>query len=448
MKILFIHPNIPGQYKHLVKHFASNPKNQVVFATNPKKIDLPGVQKIEYESQRPPTQGTHRYIIGLERALGCGQAMWKVCEGLKKSNFVPDIICAHPGWGDALFVKDSFPNVPLLSFFEFYYHAFGADVYFDPNEPIDPDDVARIRTKNCTNLLNLEASDWGVSPTYWQLIQHPKEFQYKISMIHDGIDTDIVKPHTFDKINLPNGTKLTPKDEIITYVSRNFEPYRGFPTFMHFLEIINRERPNAHVLIIGNDGVSYGRQRNDGKTFRQEYMDKITLTDPSRVHWLGPLPYEQYLGVLRASQAHIYLTVPFVLSWSMLEAMSAGCAVIGSDTPPVTEVIQDGQNGLICDFYSPEQLAKRVNEVLDHPDRMQDMRKAARQTVLDRYALNTLIGRHVQLIEDLVAGKTPQRYVEEVHPDFANNIDQQIKDRLTRDHERVTNFNLQAADAK
>lgn len=408
MKILFLHPNMPGQYKHLAPYFAKDSGNQVVFITKPRpEVKLPGVHKIEYKTRREPSRETHRYLIGTERSVLQGQEVWRLCKKLKaEEGFTPDVVCAHPGWGDALYIKDIYPDAPVLGFFEFYYKSQGSDVGFDPNEKISDDDKARIRTKNITNLLSLADADWGVSPTRWQWEQHPEEFRGKLSVLHDGIDTDAARPDAGAKVRLKNGITLTKDDEVITYVARNFEPYRGFGTFMQAAELILKRRPNAHILAIGADGVSYGKQAQGGGTYRQQWMKKVTL-DEKRVHFLGTLNYPDFMRVLQVSSAHIYLTYPFVLSWSMLEAMSAGCAVIGSATPPVEEVIRHGENGLLADFFSPKDVAQRVDDILDHKDRMKKMREAARQTVVERYDIKTLLPLHVKLVEDVAARKFP-----------------------------------------
>lgn len=428
MKILFIHPNMPAQYKHLAAIAAQNPKNEVVFATHHGKGQIKGVRKVEYKSKRSVNKATHHYLHELDGAISNGQSMWAACEKLKSIGFYPDIICAHSGWGDALYVKDSFPTVPLLSYCEFYYTALSdpnGNFYYNPFTPLGPNNYAFLRIKNSNNLLNLEACDWGITPTFWQLAQHPKEFQPKISVIHDGIDTEFIKPKTMGELTLPGEVKIDARNnEIITYVARTFEPVRGFETFMRALEIINRERPDCHVLIIGEDGISYGDKPKDGdpRTYKERMLSDITLTDPSRVHWLGKLSYQHYLKALYASHAHIYLTVPFVLSWSMLESMAAGCALIGSNTPPVTEVIQDGFNGLLTDFHDHNTLAKRVSDILDHPDKMKQMRQQARKTILDKYSLTHLMPRHFKLLEDVAKGNTPNRYINEIPTDFSRTI--------------------------
>ena len=408
MKILFIHPNMPGQYKHLAKVMAEDPDNEVLFLTKKRDAAIPGVTRIDYQMSRDSRQETHRYVIGFERAVLHGQEVWRVCTKLKEQGFTPDVICAHPGWGDALFIKDVYPDTPLLNFLEFYYHAFGADVYFDKNEVVDLDDLPRIRVKNATNIFNLEACDWGIAPTWWQYQQNPPEFLHKISVLHDGIDTDVAIPLSEPRkaINLPDGTVLQPTDKIVTYVCRNFEPYRGFPTVMRGIDKMTRERSDCHVLIVGNDGVSYGRAPEGKKTFKQEMIDELK-PDMTRVHFIETLPYNEYLKVLQYSAVHIYFTVPFVLSWSSMEAMSAGCLLIASDTPPVREVIKDGVNGLLTDFFSHDQLAARIHEALDNQEKLKPLRQAARQTILDHYSLHKLMPLHKALITDLAHKKLP-----------------------------------------
>lgn len=410
MKILFFHPNMPGQYKHMARVLAADKNNQVVFLTKPKMdVEIPGVIKVEYEVKRDVSKDTHRYLIPVERGIFASQEIWRVCKQMKSSGFTPDVICGHFGWGDGFFIKDIFPNTPLLSFLEFFYDAYGADVGFleeMDNESISPDHAAKLRIKNMIHISNMTWSDWGVTPTFFQHNRHPDIFHPRISVLHDGIDTDVVKPATDNiSLTLPGGVTLTSKDEVVTYISRNFEPYRGFPQFMRAAEIIQKRRPNCHILMVGADGVSYGKAPKKGEpTFRQQMLKEVTL-DKSRFHTLGYLPYDQMLKVMQISGAHIYLTVPFVLSWSMMEAMSSGCVVIGSNTEPVREVIRDNENGLLVDFFSPQHLAERIDEVFAHKDRMQHIRKAARQTVLDGYALNKVLPLHLGLVQDLAAGK-------------------------------------------
>ncbi|MBN8530868.1 MAG: glycosyltransferase, partial [Alphaproteobacteria bacterium] len=281
-------------------------------------------------------------------------------------------------------------------------------------------DKARIRIKNGLNLFNLEAMDWGLSPTWWQWSLHPKEYRDRISVIHDGIDTNEITPVEELELQMQSGIKLSKKDEIVTYVARNFEPYRGFPTAMRAFKIIQERRPNCHIIAVGGDEISYGKRPPAGKTYRQMMMEEVQGLDMSRLHFTGHLKYNVFLNVLKISRAHLYLTYPFVLSWSALEAMSAGCVVIGSDTEPVREVIEDGKNGLLVDFFSPQSVADRVDEVLDHKNYHQQIRDNARQTVIDRYDINLLLPLHMQLVEDLANRRLPPpaaKKIMQLYPD-------------------------------
>lgn len=403
MRVLFLHTNFPAQYRHVAQALAQDPNNQVVFGTKNRDVNLPGIYKAIFEPNRNPHPTTHHYIRPLESAVLHGQAVFKLSEQLKHQGFVPDVICGHSGWGPTLYIKDAFPDRPLICYFEWFYNSHGADADFDPTDPLSIDDLARIRTKNAPILLDLYTCDRGLSPTNWQKAQFPQEFHQKISVLHDGVDTEYFKPKPGAKLVLPN-LDLSGVDEIVTYVARGMEPYRGFPQFIETIAYVQERRPNCHVVIVGSDRVCYGKSLPDGSSYKDFMLQKVPL-DLSRVHFTDSLPYGQYLQVIQASSVHVYLTRPFVLSWSMIEAMSTGCLVLASDTAPVTEVIQDGKNGLLVDFFSPQKIAERIDEVLDNPTSMAEIRANARKTALERYALADLLPRHVQLIKDM-ASKT------------------------------------------
>jgi glycosyltransferase involved in cell wall biosynthesis len=396
MRILFLHPNFPAQFRHLATVLAKDPKNQVVFGTARQEGSLPGVHKVLYKESRQPHPQTHHYVRPLENAVLQGQAVYRVAQQLKTEGFVPDVVYAHSGWGPGLFVKDIFPRAKYCCYFEWFYHAHGTDADFDPTEPLNADAEARIRVKNAPILLDLYSCDRGLSPTNWQRQQFPGEYRSKIKVLHDGVDTTVFKPKPEAKLVLPSvNLDLSHVDEIVTYVGRGMEPYRGFPQFMEAVALIQQRRPNCHVVVVGEDRVAYGKPLPDGKTYKQLMLEKLSL-DLSRLHFTGSLPYGQYLQVLQASSAHIYLTRPFVLSWSMLEAMATGCLIVGSNTAPVKEVIKDGQNGLLVDFFSPEDIATRVDEVLKHRDRMNAIRIQARETIVKNYDLAKLLPQHVR----------------------------------------------------
>jgi len=407
MKALFLHPNFPAQYRHIITALGANPENKVVFGTKNERPEwkIPGVYKALFKPSREPRPETHHYVRPLESAVIHGQAVFRMAEQLKAEGFVPDVICGHSGWGPTLFVKEAFPGTPLLCYFEWFYHSQGSDADFDPAEPLTVDDMARIRVKNAPILIDLYSCDWGLSPTHWQRSQFPTELQNKLSVLHDGVDTEYFKPNPGAKLVLPN-LDLSGVDELVTYVARGMEPYRGFPEFIEAIAYIQERRPNCHVVVVGSERVCYGKSLPNGKTYKQEMLEKIPL-DLSRVHFVGSLPYGLYLKVIQASDVHIYLTRPFVLSWSMIESLSTGCLIVGSDTAPVRELIQDGKNGLLVDFFSPKQIADRVDEVLDHPTRMAEIREKARQTVLERYSLSDLLEKHLELINQVANGSLP-----------------------------------------
>lgn len=401
MRFLFLHPNFPAQFRHLAVALAADPRNEVVFVTASPVGELPGVKKVVYKLAREPRKETHQYLRGLELGVLHGQAASRAAFALRARGFVPDVIYGHSGWGSTLYMPDAFPNRPLICNFEWFYHAHGTDADFDPAEPMTIDDAARIRTKNAAILIDLHSCKAGSSPTHWQKQQFPVEFQSKIDVCHEGIDTDYFQPRA-SKLVLPRlGIDLSETSEVVTYVGRGMEPYRGFPQFIEAMHLLLQRRKNCHVVIVGEDRVAYGRKPPRGQSYKKQMLEQFPL-DPKRVHFTGLLPYGEYLQVLQASSAHVYLTRPFVLSWSMMEAMAAGCLVIASDTQPVKELIKDGFNGLLTDFFSPEKLATRINEALDRPKEMVAIKAKARETITHQYSLKEILPRRVKWISSFV----------------------------------------------
>ena len=403
MKVLFIHQNFPAQFRHLASALGKDPKNQVVFATARKEGEIRGVHKVIYKTSREPAEQTHHYVRSLESSVLEGQAAYRQLLTLKNKGFYPDVIYAHSGWGPGLFVKDLFPKAESLCFFEWFYHARGSNADFDPSDPLNEDTEAKIRIRNATILIDLCSCDRGLCPTRWQQQQFPKEFHSKLTVCHDGIDTTYFKPDPTSQLILqppkpiacPNTLDLSKEKEIVTYVARGMEPYRGFPQFIEAVEKLQKRRPQCHVVVVGEDRVAYSKNLPEGESYRKQALEKHTALDLSRLHFTGHLAYSQYLKVLQSSSAHVYLTRPFVLSWSMLEAMSTGCVVIGSSTQPVKELIQDNQNGLLVDFFDTDAIVDRIIEALDNPERMEQIRENARQTIVENYDLADLLPKHL-----------------------------------------------------
>jgi glycosyltransferase involved in cell wall biosynthesis len=310
---------------------------------------------------------------------------------------------AHPGWGETLPLRTIFPTARILLYCEFFYGAHGRDVGFDEEFPeTGADGHVALHLKNAASLLALADCNVGISPTEWQRSTFPKEFQHKITAIHEGIDVDLIKPKSDAVLRLSSGREFRQTDEVVTFVARNLEPQRGYHIFMRALPRILSARPRAEVVIIGGDGVSYGPAPPSGTTWKMLFFNEIiNKIDQGRIHFTGRLPYPDYLNALQVSSAHVYLTYPFVLSWSLLEALSAGCVVIGSDTAPVREVL-NSENGLLVPFFDVEQMAERVIEVLANPDRFQAMRTHARQSIIDRYDLRrTCLPKMLALIKGM-----------------------------------------------
>ena len=546
MRILLIHQNFPGQFRHVAPVWARRPGWQVMAIgrdTCPGLPDVPEIKLIRYRPHRDGFKEQHPYLRKMEDAVLHGQAVARVLQGLKQpqpqrqvpklaqddsagqggargasaatatsagkaqvtqapASFTPDVILAHPGWGETLYAKDIFPHARLIHLCEWYYNPRGADVNFDPEFPAALDEQLRIRTWNALHLLNLEQCDAAISPTQWQRAQHPRIYHPKIQVAHEGINTDALGPDpeamftvparpvqadrpisvrtehstpirtehptpvradhptsvraehpTPVRVELvearqtqatatseptpatvraepveapqtlappqaepveapmvrtsppaPDPITLKAGDPVITYVSRNLEPYRGFHQFMRALEIIQREHPTAQTLIVGGDDVSYGKRPPShggaaAANWRTVMLNQCRI-DTTRTHFLGRVPYEQYKKILQISAAHVYLTVPFVLSWSMLEAMATGCLVIASNTPPVREVIEDGVNGLLVDFFNPQDIARQVLHSLQEPRLGIPLRRAARTAVQQRFHLRAGITAYEALLKN------------------------------------------------
>jgi len=401
LDFLFIHQTFPGQYVHIAQYLATT-GHQVVFITQQRGRQIPGIRKIEY-APAFARSGAHIYLAEFDTAIANGLAVARVGETLKLDGFNPDLVVGHNGWGEILYLKDVWPRVPLLGYFEFFYRRSGSDVDFDDEFPPAPEDAMHLRTRNAVNLLGLDAADWGQTPTDWQRDQYPRHCWGRISVIHEGVDTDVVRPERTARVWLEGGLSLSRDDEVITYCARGLEPYRGFHIFMRALPQILRRRPNAHVLVVGGDGVSYGRKPAGVETWREQLLGELgERVDLRRVHFLGHLPYQQYLAILQVSTAHVYLTYPFVLSWSLLEAMSAECLVIGSRTPPVEEVITDSENGYLVDFFDIDGIADKVASACAQRNRHDSLRRAARATVVMRYDLETVcLPAHLTLLRSL-----------------------------------------------
>ena len=401
MRFILIHPNFPAQLRNVAEFLGKNPNNEVIFITaNPRpEWEIPGVKKIIFDQGQTPDNLKSLPLINFANINTKAEAVVKVLVGLRKQKFIPDLIIGHSGWGTTLYIKDVFPESPFLGYFEWYYDARSMNTGFGSKIPPNLGTRMGLRNKSLPILSDLAACDHGICPTQWQKSQFPKEFHQKLSVIHDGINPKFFTPGTKQKLKLPD-LDLTGAKELVTYTARGFEPYRGFPQFIQSIPHILEKRPDAHIVIVGEDRVCYGHKLPNGQTYKTQMIKKVSL-DPERVHFIDPLPYGLYLQVLQSSTVHVYLTVPFVLSWSMLEAMSCECLVVASDTPPVKEVIHDGVNGILTDFFSPEKIAEKVVACLEYPSFMETVKKNARKTILEKYSLDKMLSRQINIMMQL-----------------------------------------------
>jgi len=374
MRVLFVHQNFPGQFKHLAPALVQLGHRVVAMTMKGGQgAHWQGVQLAHYQAERGSSATIHPWLADFETKTIRAEACFRAALQLKAQGFEPEVIVAHPGLGESLFLKDVWPRARLGIYCEFFYNQHGADVGFDPefDQGQDPGAACRLRLKNLNNLLHFESADAGISPTDWQASTFPEAFRRKITVVHDGIDTDALVPNALVQMVLSTraGARitLTRQDEVITFVNRNLEPYRGYHTFMRALPELLRLRPRARVLIVGGNDVSYGARpdaaRYGATTWKEVYVREVRAqisdADWSRVHFLGHVPYQQFVQLLQLSTVHVYLTYPFVLSWSLLEAMSVGCAIVASDTAPLREAILHDETGRLVDFSMPQRWRKR-----------------------------------------------------------------------------------------
>ncbi len=404
MKVLFVHQNFPAQFGRLAVWLASQ-GHQVVFLTEKDVVSLTGVHKVLFKETREPGEHTHAYVRPIEKAVLQGQAAFRSAMQLKQSGFVPDIIYGHSGFGATLYIKEVYPKVPLVGYFEWYYQSHGSDSDFGSGGKISFDAACRVRTRNLTVIPDLIGCTAGVSPTYWQHRQFPVDFSAKIHVLHDGVDTAYFQP--LAEADLQKGLRLDScglflpyGTEIITYVGRGMEPYRGFPQFMEAASLLQKKRPHCHIVVVGTDRVAYGVPHPSGKTYKTLMLEQHDY-DVERIHFTGALSYEEYRKVLQHSGVHVYLTYPFVLSWSLLESMACGCAIVASQTAPVEEVIQNDREGLLASFFNVQEIAEKIEYLLDDKSKNAQLRAQARQLIVDRYAAERIIPLQGKLLSDI-----------------------------------------------
>ena len=393
MKILFVHQNFPGQFLHIAPALSQRGHDvlALTLASNQRRFDTRSVRyqfsakNISSETHGLASHFAEKATRGAEVALGAAQ--------LKQAGYAPDIIFSHIGWGEGLFLKEVWPSARKIVYAEFFYAPHGRDTNFDPEFQTDSlTGSLWIRSRTSAMALDMSDADYAVAPTQWQASTFPDCHQPRMKIIHDGVRTDLLKPDAQASFHIPEkNLTLKAGDEVLTFVSRNLEPYRGYHIFMRSLPKILQERKDAHVVIVGGDALSYGTRAPGGKSWKEIFLDEVRdKIDLNRVHFVGFVDYARFASLIRISRVHAYLSYPFVLSWSMLEAMSAGALVIGSRTPPVEEVITPGENGMLVDFFDTPGWSDAIIDALARPAHYAGMRAAARETATKRYDLNSV----------------------------------------------------------
>ena len=389
MNILFVHQNMPGQYRELLQWFAAQGSHRIYFLTQRKDAPhFPGVETRVYTPHRTPAKDAYGLSKVWEEAAGTGYGAAMAARQLDgQEGFVPDIVIGHAGWGELSFLKQVWPEVPIIGLFEYYYRPEGGMVGFDPEEPVSDHAPFLMQARNTVPLVNIETVDLGHCPTLWQRDRFPASFHDRMYVCHDGIRTDRLVPDPEVSLQLGRVKQpLTRQDEVLTYVARNLERARGFHIFMRALPRILAERPEARVLIVGGNDVSYGGKSTDPRGLRGEMEAEVGhRLDWDRVHFLGRVPYQDYQKLIQISRCHVYLTMPFVLSWSLLEAMSMEATIVAADVAPVREAVEHGKTGLLTDFFDHDRLARQVVEVLARPEKFSHLGKAARAHVVATY---------------------------------------------------------------
>lgn len=390
MKILFVHQNFPGQFKNLVTALAQQGQHEVVAVGYSDHKPAAPYRYVRCTLARGNAPGTPEALVDFESKILRAEATANAARQLQREGFEPDVIVGHPGWGECLFLHDVWPRARLGLYCEYFYRATGQDIGFDPESgATDAAAAQRIRLKNAHSLLSLSEADALYCPTQWQAHTYPAEYRARMTVVHDGVDTAYFAPDASAFVEL-DGRRLDRNSNVVTFVARNLEPCRGFHTFMRALPEVLRSNPGCQVVIVGDPAPGYGPGPVAG-TWQDALLNEVgAQLSPERVRFVGLVPVSVFRTLMQISSVHVYLTYPFVLSWSVLQAMSCAALVVGSRTPPLQEVLEHEVNGLLVDFFSPAELASAVTRALGKAADIQAMRQRAREAVMERYDWQTV----------------------------------------------------------
>ena len=403
MRLLFVHQNFPGQYLHLVRRLVADRSNDIVFLSAPNTNTIRGVRKVVYDLNRGRRDDIHPIARDLEFAGHRADRVAEAALKIKKLGFEPDIIIGHHGWGELLNLCDVWPKAPLLGYFEFYYRAQGQDTNFDPEFPAVEGALPAVRAMNTINHLALALNQHGQTPTRFQRETYPDWAREQIGLQPEGADLDLCRPDPLARRTpLRIGDfEILPNDRLVTYVARNLEPYRGFHVMMRALPAL-LARPDVKIVMVGGDAVSYGPSLAGG-TWRAHFERELAgRYDASRVLFPGQVPYESFLRLLQRSDVHVYLTYPFVASWSLREALACGCAIVGADVPSVAEFISPGCNGVLTPPLRSDALSDAILTLIEDRKRNRELRAGARAFAERHLDMATHLTSHIQRIHNII----------------------------------------------
>ena len=406
MRILFVDSQLPGHFRHLPGYLAAQGGHDVAFLHQDAVIAVwPGVRSVPFGNVRLPRDTTNPLLRVYESAVLGGRSAFRAASELAAEGFVPDVIVAFTGWGPPMFLREVFPGARIIAYNDWYNWPTDSAFDFFPERPLTFGRAARVHLSNASTLMELADADWLMVTTRWQLAQFPLVFWPRASVLHDGIDTELFSPGP--SVGLRTASiDLRGVEELVTYATRGMEPYRGFEQFLRAVQILQRQRPRCHVVVAGTEGTYYSWKAPDGASWKDHLLPQLDL-DLSRIHFTGALSQEQMVQLLRASSAHVYLSAPYLPSWSLFEAMATGCIVVASDTGPVREAIDPDVHGLLVDFFDVDALAARLQDALERRSELSVMGVRGRQRIVDRYSLPSVLPRQAQLLADVLAGKAP-----------------------------------------
>ncbi|KQV34942.1 MULTISPECIES: glycosyltransferase family 4 protein [unclassified Rhizobium] len=403
MHVAFVHRRGFGQFAALAAQLAQM-GNEVSLVTETIDQKIPSVRVVRHRAEPGPRADPQmaRHMGAPDHHVRIGHRVAETFDAMARQGLVPDAVIGHIGWGSMMFLKDVLPHVPALGYCEFFYRSEGADIGFSPDDQPDLETRKRLRLRNIAQLLSLEAIEAGISSTEWQRSLYPADVRERISVCHEGVDTVRFRPDPTTSVTLADGRMLSGNGPpIVTFAARDLEPYRGFPQVLAAAAKVVRHRPDALFVFVGGNGVSYGVPPPGGGAWKDHLLRTLDIP-PENIVFPGTVPHSVLRQLFQISSAHLYLTYPFVLSWSVLEAMACGALVIGSDTAPVREIIRSGRNGLLVPFFDTDALAEAVLGVLANPQAHFAMRAAARRTVERRFRLADCLDRQRDLIERMI----------------------------------------------